>query len=486
MIKWINNNVHYIGVAILILITCFFFFIEDIESAKIIIAVLTMGIISIIVLSNKRNAIYAIIILAPISIPLYIEILSLKLSFPSEFLTLLVIITSGITLIISEKFDKKIVFHPIAIILFLDVLLTIISASFSEMTLISFKRVLLKTSYIAIYFFVFSHWNFKAKNRSILFFLYAIGLIYPIYNTLVTHSRQDFSVASSFAMCQPYYSDHTIYGASIAFIIPFLFFWVIFKRKEKNKWFYGILALLILLISAEILSYSRASWISLIGVILFFILLRFKLKINHLIIGFSLASLILAFNMQTIFTSIQQKETNIHTEGNISDHFGSVTNLQTDASNLERINRWVCAIRMFNEKPLTGFGPGTYQFEYGQFQSADYMTRISTYDGKKGNAHSEYLTYLSEYGFFAFLVFLVLVFYSIHIGLKCYYYFKDNIDKKILILGALCGLITFFIHGLFNTFIDNEKMAILVYGSLSILVVFDIERRKLIALENKK
>jgi len=484
MIKWINNNIHYLGITIIIVITCLFFFIEDIDSVKNIVIVLTMGIISIIVISNKRNAIYAIIILAPVSIPLYIELLSLKLSFPSEFLTLLLIITAGTTLLISEKFDKKIVFHPIAIILLLDILLTVIAASFSEMALISFKRVLLKTSYIAVYFFVFSHWNSKSKNKNALYFLYAIGLIYPIYSTLVRHGEQNFSVASSFIMSEPYYSDHTIYGACLAFVLPFLITWIIFKRKEKNHWYFGVAGLTILIIVGEILSYSRASWISLFGVILFVFLLRFRLRINHLLIATSICALTIGLNYEAIFTSIQQKETNIHTEENISDHLGSVTNLQTDASNLERINRWVCAIRMFNEKPFTGFGPGTYQFEYGKFQSVNYMTRISTHDGKKGNAHSEYLTYLSEYGIFAFLVFLLLVFYSIHIGLKCYYYFKEDINKKILILGSICGLITFFIHGLFNTFIDSEKMAILVYGSFSILVVIDIERRKLIASEN--
>jgi len=486
MIKWINKNVLYIAIAILLSVTSILFYKEDIASAKIIIAILTMGIISFLVLSNKKYAIYAIITLAPTSLPLYIEILDFKLSFPTEFLTLLLIITSGITLIFSEKFNKRIVFHPISIILFLDILLTIIAASFSEMALVSVKRILLKTSYIAVYFFIFSHWTFTVKNRSLLFFLYAIGLIYPVYSTLINHAAQNFSVATSFAMCQPYYSDHTIYGACIAFILPFLLFWLFFKRKDKNKWFIGVFVLTILLCAAEILSYSRASWISLIGVIMFILLLRFKLKISHLIVGFSLVSLVIAFNIQTIFTSIKQQETNIHTEENISDHLGSVTNLQTDASNLERINRWVCAIRMFDEKPFFGFGPGTYQFEYGKFQSINYMTRISTHDGKKGNAHSEYLTYLSESGFFAFSVFLILVFYSIHIGLKCYYHFKENTTKKTLILGALCGLITFFIHGLFNTFIDNEKMAILVYGSLSILVVFDIERRKLIAAENNE
>ena len=34
-------------------------------------------------------------------------------------------------------------------------------------------------------------------------------------------------------------------------------------------------------------------------------------------------------------------------------------------------------------------------------------------------------------------------------------------------------------YGVFNTFIDSEKMAVLVYGSLSILVIYDLKRKKI-------
>ena len=38
---------------------------------------------------------------------------------------------------------------------------------------------------------------------------------------------------------------------------------------------------------------------------------------------------------------------------------GFGNNVSTDASNLERINRWNCAIRMYAERPFLGHGPGT-------------------------------------------------------------------------------------------------------------------------------
>ena len=184
-----------------------------------------------------------------------------------------------------------------------------------------------------------------------------------------------------------------------------------------------------------------------------------------------------AYNYDNLYDSIRQQDQQKEDKENLTNHLSTVTNLQTDASNLERINRWTCAYRMFAERPFVGFGPGTYQFQYGQFQSVDLMTRISTNEGNRGHAHSEYFTYLAEVGIFGLLVFLTLVLYSIHIGLKCYYFFQQDKTKRMLIFGALGGLITFYVHGLFNGFIDYEKMAILVYGSLAILITFDIERK---------
>ena len=81
---------------------------------------------------------------------------------------------------------------------------------------------------------------------------------------------------------------------------------------------------------------------------------------------------------------------------NLVEHFSSLSNITTDASNMERINRWKCALKMFKEKPILGWGPSTYQFNYAPYQISSDKTIISTNFGDGGNAHSEYLGILSE------------------------------------------------------------------------------------------
>ena len=90
-----------------------------------------------------------------------------------------------------------------------------------------------------------------------------------------------------------------------------------------------------------------------------------------------------------------------------------MSNISTDASNLERLNRWSCALQMFQEKPFLGFGPGTYQFLYAPYQKSSMKTVISTNFGEKGNAHSEYLGPLSEQGFLGAIFVFVLVLFCL-------------------------------------------------------------------------
>ncbi len=92
---------------------------------------------------------------------------------------------------------------------------------------------------------------------------------------------------------------------------------------------------------------------------------------------------------------------------NFIEHVQSIANITSDASNLERINRWQAAIRLFNDRPVFGWGPGTYQFVYSPYQRSKEKTIISTNLGDKGNAHSEYLGPLAEMGFIGMLIVLV-------------------------------------------------------------------------------
>lgn len=168
------------------------------------------------------------------------------------------------------------------------------------------------------------------------------------------------------------------------------------------------------------------------------------------------------------------EQNKVSSNDDLENNVESMSNISTDASNLERINRWACAIEMWHEKPLVGFGPGTYMFEYAPYQMSYNKTIISTNFGDVGNAHSEYLGPLAETGTLGLLIFLTLFLVSFSCGFKAYYKSNTARDKRI-IATALCSLSTYYLHGFLNNFLDTDKAAVIFWTLTAILVFYHVK-----------
>jgi O-antigen ligase len=214
---------------------------------------------------------------------------------------------------------------------------------------------------------------------------------------------------------------------------------------------------------------------------------RLRIKFVTIFIISSIAGLLLFQNFTKIFFRLEQNKT--ASSADIAQHIESMSNITSDYSNVERFNRWDCAIRMFKKRPFFGWGPGTYMFQYAPFQISYEKTPISTNMGDKGNAHSEYLGPLAESGFFGTMTFLLIMIFIIYTGLKVHKR-MDSRSDKILLLSVLLGLITYFTHGLLNNFLDTDKASALFWAYIALIVVMDIKnsynnREKLPAGEGK-
>jgi O-antigen ligase len=195
-----------------------------------------------------------------------------------------------------------------------------------------------------------------------------------------------------------------------------------------------------------------------------------KIKIKYVLIS-TTGILVLFFALQNrIIQKLEKNEA--ESSGRFTEHIESMANISSDASNTERINRWKCAIRMFKEKPILGWGPGTYKFQYAPFQFSYDRTVISTNFGSLGNAHSEYLGPLSESGIIGMLSFILIVFMAFRTGYRIYHKSKSK-ELKNFTLFILLGLSSYFIHGFLNNFLDTDKASIPVWGFIAMLVAID-------------
>jgi O-antigen ligase len=288
--------------------------------------------------------------------------------------------------------------------------------------------------------------------------------------------------AAHFVM-DPFFNDHTSYGAVIAMFIPFLFgFSYMYRKNTKIRiWVWG---LTLFFLVAEILSYTRAAWLSLFIAGGIWVILRLRIKFKTILITIVTLLLITFTFQQQILQKLEQNSQD--SSANLFDHLTSMTNISTDASNLERINRWNCAIKMFKERPVFGWGPGTYAMKYAPYQVASQRTIISTNSGDGGNAHSEYLGAMAETGIIGSISFLVLIITVITIAIKAY---SSTDDKRLktLLVSALLGLITYYFHSILNNFLDTDKASVPFWGFTAIIVAIDIyiKRQKNTCLENQ-
>lgn len=370
----------------------------------------------------------------------------------------------------SNNIDKRIFSHPITRIILIYLLWIFISSLTSSMPMVSFKFFLAKLWFISTMYFLAIAIFKKEKNILPFFKLYLLGLTIVVLYTLTVHAINGFSEEAAHWVMFPFFKDHTIYGALLAFYFPIIV-GMFFLKSVKKEFKILLVSLFVIFIVAIVLSYTRAAWVSLIaGFMLAIVVL---LKINYRTVLSGLALFVLLFFMYGDNLIYQLGKNRQDSSNNLSEHVESMSNISTDASNLERLNRWSSALRMFNERPVFGWGPGTYQFQYAPFQKASETTIITTRTGDQGNAHSEYLGPLAEQGLPGTIIFVILVLAVTVFALQLYSALPRG-DIRIIVLMTYIGLVTYFIHGTLNNYLDTDKASIPFWGFIAVLVAIDL------------
>ena len=367
--------------------------------------------------------------------------------------------------------------HPLFLLIALYLFWMLVSAIASSSMLISFKFLLARIWIIVPVVVLGAYYFNQIKNLKRFLWLFIVSLAIVIVYTLLNHAQYGFDEKSGHWVMTPFFKDHTIYGAIIALSLPFAVgLWIL---EKNNPLLQGTAILVFLvLILGIVFSYSRAAWLSVIVASVLCFLVYYRVRFVYLITAFVVLISIVGYKWDSIVMELERNKKE-HTAKNIEERFESATNVSTDASNLERINRWDCAISMFKERPIFGFGPGTYAFEYARFQDPENLTIISTNFGNLGNAHSEYLGTLSEMGLLGAILFIVMIAYLFFRCIALYQSLtQEHKEIKIMLLVFLFSLSTYFTHAFLNNFLDTDKAAIPIWAMAGALIGFDLLYKK--------
>ncbi len=401
--------------------------------------------------------VFVVALLTPLSFLFRME--DFAITVPTEPILIVVMLLFLWECFFNRSYDKKALYNPISAMIFINLGWILIASLFSWDIVVSIKFLISRLWFVIPCYFMMTPIFKDTKTIRWFVALYGFALSIVIIICTIKFAYFNFAFDESNKISQPFYNDHTAYGAAIALFLPISLYYTFASKRvcptKEHRILFSFISICLLI--GLVLSYARASWLSVVAALGVLILVLLKIKMKTIL----RTIVVLALFVAVFFSSIVQilESNSQDSDGDFIKHLTSMSNITTDASNVERLNRWSCALRMFKERPITGWGPGTYQFIYGSYQIYAQRTPISTNEGTLGNAHSEYIGPLCEQGLIGSLIVFALFGTTIYIGIRTYRLAKNR-DVARLSLFITLSLITYYAHGFMNNFLDTDKLSV--------------------------
>ena len=457
----------WIGIVALLFFAAGCFFVYKEQYLFLLIPV--VGFILTIFLFDLNKILTLVAFLTPFSVEVALVGES-KLSILTEPLLIIFSLVFVLKLLIGGTYDKRLFKHPVTIVILLFLLWTVITSITSEMPLVSFKMAASRFWFIIPFYFGAVYAFKDSKIFKQFFFAYSISLMVIVLASAYSVLAGGFTKKLLHHSMRPFYNDHTEYGAVLALFVPVCWMYLVQKTKDNLQKLLVIIPFAVLTFGL-ILSYSRAAWISVVAAIGVYFLIKTQIKVKWMMMGAVLiASVFFSYQFDVIYKMGKNRQ---DSSNDFLGHIKSISNISTDDSNLERLNRWASGFRMIEERPFRGWGPGVYQHKYAPYQKSYQLSMISTNAGDGGDIHSEYFGPLVESGVLGMLLKLSIFFLTFFTGVKVY---RKTEDKSIAVLALYLtlALLTYYIHGVFNNFLNDDKLAVPFWAFTAAIVAIDI------------
>ena len=399
----------------------------------------------------------------------------MELSMPVEPMMILFTLMFFFRVLVHKNYDLRILYHPVSLLLLASLAWWLVTSCTSRLPLVSFKYLLARIWFVVPFYFAAVQ-IFRNHTRIRQFFwAYAIGLGIVI---LIATSKTlgNFSdLQTLHRVMRPFYNDHTAYGCAIALMLPAS---VHFIFSHSHRGWRRVLTLLLFagLCVGLFFSYCRAAWISVIAAIGVYVLIRMGMKVKWMVLLFGLGvGVFFIYQNDVLYKLGKNKQDSSY---DLAGQVKSISNISTDASNLERLNRWASAMRLWKESPVLGVGPGTYQFLYASYQKSYQLSVISTNAGNLGNAHSEYIGPMTEQGLPGVLLVVALFLTTFATGVRVYRTARDPAVARTALAFTL-SLLTYYVHGVFNNFLDTDKLSVPFWAFTAVVVALDLYSEKI-------
>ena len=437
---------------------------------------LAVGVVGL-ALSRRDLLLLGLVATVPLSLNLeQLSIGGVGLYLPTEPILFGLLLLFGLDRLRGIGMDRSLEKHPISRWVQLMFVWLAITTLLSWDPVVSLKFTIARAWFVVGFFFLLVPIVKVERRQEDFVLLYLLPLLAVIGYTVFRHAGYGFEKQAGHWVMDPFFKDHTSYGAVLAmFWFPVIALLVRPNRSAIGK--LGIGAAALVLTVGLILSFTRAAWVSVAAAGGLGILMMLGVRLRTLLVTGFLGAALLLLSWDQLLIALERNDQD--SSDDLTEHVESISNVSSDASNLERINRWSCAMSLWSERPFVGWGPGTYQFVYAPHQRSEHRTIISTNNADRGNAHSEYLGPLAEQGLPGMMIVVGLLLACCHVGFRTFRVLRYRDPWRAgWALSIYLGLMTYFIHGVLNNYLDTDKASAPFWGFLAILVAIDLKIRK--------
>lgn len=415
------------------------------------------------------------VMLATIPLSVEVEFGGLGTDLPDEpLMWLLTLVSSLWFLRHGLKTDARVLRHPVTLALLAHLMWMSVCTITSQNGLVSLKFLAAKIWYVIVFYFLSIHILQKQKDFREFLWYFLSTLFITVAIVFVRHALIGFSFEDVAYVMGPFYRNHVAYACIMTVFLPFIWYGAKWYPPGSLRRYFLLFCVLFLIIAINF-AYTRAAYVALIAVVfIYWIIRRLWLRWT---LGLTVSFFVLLFTFigsrdNWLEFAPDYERTVTHTR---FDNLLEATTKLEDISTMERVYRWVAASYMIQERPVTGFGPGTFYFFYRGYTVTSFKTYVSDNPERSG-IHNYYLMTTVEQGLPGLVFFLAFCFIVMLKGEQVYHRTPYRPRRQMLVAALLCFMLTDILM-LMNDLVETDKVGALFFISAAVLVSVDLTNK---------
>jgi O-antigen ligase len=366
--------------------------------------------------------------------------------------------------------------NPLTLVVAAQFLWMIVAVICSQEHDISLKFAAAKTWFLAAYF-ILPIFIFQKKGDFIKGFLV---VLVPTVVTMLIVNYWHYTMSFSFLLINKaigrLYYNRVEYSSFISMFFPLLLVAVPLSKGIKWIWRAALIVLIFFFLSSVYLTFARGAMLAIVFAVFMGVAIRMRLARIVMPAFYGLLALLMVFMVRNNkYIDFRPNYEHTYTHFTFADHM-IATFRGEDMSSMERLYRWIAAVRMSTDRPITGVGPNAFYYYYKPYAVSSFRTYVSR-NTEQSTTHNYFLYMLVEQGWPAMLLYAILLMVFFSVAQRTYHRFKGERFYRHVTIGIAMMFAAGFVNNFFSELIETHKVAALFYISIALMIVLDQKSR---------